>query len=189
MLLTSAFLMKLPLPLYPIQILWINLVTEGVQDKTFAFNREEKNLMEEKPRKPEKTFFDKKQLFDIVFTAFFMGGINFLLFMYLLKIMSYEEAVTITFTSLIVNQWFNGFQAIRVEPFFKDIKKSFTVNPYMYLGVSIGAVLQLSAIYMFPHWIHAVPMSIEDWKYIFLTCIILFGIIESKKWIEYFLRK
>ncbi|MBK3331765.1 cation-transporting P-type ATPase [Persephonella atlantica] len=189
MLLTSAFLMKLPLPLYPIQILWINLVTEGVQDKTFAFSKEEKNLMEEKPKKPEKTFFDRKQLFDIIFTAFFMGGINFLLFMYLLKITSYEKAVTITFTSLIANQWFNGFQSIRIEPFLKNLKKSFTVNPYMYLGVSIGVILQLLAIYVFPQWLHTVPMSLEDWKYVLLTSAVLFGIIEIKKWIEYLIRK
>jgi Ca2+-transporting ATPase len=46
-LISSAFLLNFPLPLHPIQILWINVVTEGVQDKTFAFNREDKDVMKE----------------------------------------------------------------------------------------------------------------------------------------------
>ncbi|WP_457622505.1 cation-translocating P-type ATPase [Persephonella sp.] len=189
MLLTSAFLLKLPLPLYPLQILWINVVTEGVQDKTFPFSKEEKDVMSEKPKKPEKTFFDKKQLFDISFTAFFMGGINLLLFIYLLEITTYERAVGITFTSLIANQWFNGFQAVREEPFFKNILKSFTVNPYMYLGVGLGMALQLSATYIFPEWLHTVPLTLTDWLLVLTTCLSLFLIIEIKKWIEYFIER
>jgi len=188
-LLTSAFLFKLPLPLYPIQILWINLVTEGVQDKTFAFGKEEKNLMEEKPKKPEKTFFDRRQLLDISFAAAVMGLLNFGLFMYLLGIMSYEKAVTITFSSLIANQWFNGFQAIKDEPFFKDISKSFTVNPYMYLGAGIGFILQLGAVYIFPQWIHTVPLDLKDWIYVLGTSITVFLMIEIKKWILYGIKK
>ncbi len=189
MLLTSAFLLKLPLPLYPLQILWINVVTEGVQDKTFPFSKEEKDVMSEKPKKPEKTFFDRKQLFDIIYTAFFMGGINLILFVYLLETTTYERAVGITFTSLIANQWFNGFQAIREEPFFKNIKKSFTVNPYMYLGVGIGIFLQLIAIYIFPQWLHTVPLSLIDWILVLITCTALFLIIEIKKWVEYLLER
>ena len=188
-LLTTAFLFKLPLPLYPIQILWINLVTEGVQDKTFAFGKDEKNFMEEKPKKPEKTFFDRRQLFDIFFAAGVMGLINFMLFMYLLGIVSYEKAVTITFSSLIANQWFNGFQAITEEPFFKNISKSLTVNPYMYLGAGIGFILQLGAVYVFPQWIHTVPLDLKDWLYVLGTSVSVFLLIEIKKWVQYRLDK
>ena len=188
-LLTSAFLFKLPLPLYPIQILWINLVTEGVQDKTFAFCKDEKNLMEEKPKKPEKTFFDRRQLFDISFVAIIMGFLNFILFIYLLGIVSYEKAVTITFSSLIANQWLNGIQAIKEEPFFKNIRKSFTVNPYMYLGSGIGFILQLGAVYIFPQWIHTVPLHFKDWIFILGTSVAVFLMIEIKKWVQHRINK
>ncbi|SNZ03323.1 Ca2+-transporting ATPase [Persephonella hydrogeniphila] len=187
-LITSTFLMNLPLPLYPVQILWINLVTEGVQDKTFAFGKEEKDFMAEKPKKPEKTFFDEKQLFDILYTAFIMGGINTALFAYLLKITSYETAVTIVFTSLIANQWINGIQSIKEEPFLKKPLKSLTVNPYMYIGTGIGFTLQLGAIYLFSEWIHTVPLSLQEWSYILISSIAVFTLIEIKKWIESIIR-
>ena len=91
-----------------------------------------------------------------------MGGINLLLFIYLLEITTYERAVGITFTSLIANQWFNGFQAIKGEPFFKNVYRSFVINPYMYLGVGIGLMLQLSATYIFPDWLHTVPLTLKN---------------------------
>jgi Ca2+-transporting ATPase len=53
----------LPLPLSAIQILWINIVTDGVQDKMFAFARAEGNVMERHPHKPEKQVFDLSQIF------------------------------------------------------------------------------------------------------------------------------
>ncbi|WP_457643359.1 cation-translocating P-type ATPase [Persephonella sp.] len=181
LLLTSSFLLKLPLPLYPIQILWINVVTEGVQDKTFAFNKPEENIMDRKPEKPEKTFFDRKQLLDILFGASLIAFVNLLLFIYALEAFSYEKAVTLAFTSLIANQWINGFQAVKSEPYLKNLKSSIKANPYMFIGVGIGVLLQLSALYIFPEFMHAVPLSLSDWGFVLLTSIIVFFILELKK--------
>lgn len=185
---TSAFLMNMPLPLHPIQILWINVVTEGVQDKTFAFNKEDKDVMSEKPKKPEKVFFDKKQLFDILFAATFMALISLGVF-----ILSLEKntpyAMTMAFTTLIVSQWFNGFQSIKLTPFFYKPISSFTVNPYMYLGVSIGALLQLLATYTFPEFLHITPLSLNDWIIVLVSGFIFFLILEVKKWVEFTVKK
>src|SRR3990167_3103659 len=55
-LISLAIFSSLPLPLSAIQILWINLVTDGVQDKTFPFAKAEGDVMNRKPRRPEKQF-------------------------------------------------------------------------------------------------------------------------------------
>jgi len=183
MLLTSAFLLKLPLPLYPIQILWINLVTEGVQDKTFAFNRPPEDLMSQKPEKPEKAFFDKKQLIDITYGALLIGGINLIVFIYMLKMADYSLAVTTTFTSLIANQWVNGFQAIKDEPFLKNIPDTFRANPYMFLGVGIGFLLQLVAVYVIPQWLHTTPLSIREWIIVLISSVAIFILLEIRKFL------
>jgi Ca2+-transporting ATPase len=189
-LISSAFLMNFPLPLHPIQILWINVVTEGVQDKTFAFNKEEKDLMKEKPKKPEKTFFDKKQLIDIIFSGSIMAVLSLFLFLIFLQKTDLKHAMSMAFASLVVNQWFNGFQSIITQPFLLDIRKSLTINPYMFAGVSIGFVLQLFATYLFPDWLHMVPLSLEDWLIVFGVGVGFFFIVEIKKWIEFlFLNK
>ena len=61
-LISSTVFFGLPLPLLPIQILWINLVTDGVQDKTFPFIREEGNVMARSPKDPAQQFFDSRQM-------------------------------------------------------------------------------------------------------------------------------
>ncbi|NPA54222.1 MAG: cation-transporting P-type ATPase [Aquificae bacterium] len=184
-LLSSAFLMNLPLPLHPIQILWINLVTEGVQDKTFAFNKEEKDLMKEKPKRPEKAFFDKKQLRDILFAGFVMTVLILGVFIYFLNKTNLQHAVSMAFTSLIVSQWFNGFQAIITQPFFLNIKKSLSINPYMFIGAAFGFLLQLIITYVFPNWFHMVSLSLTDWFVVFSVGMGFFLIIEFKKWVEF----
>ncbi len=186
---SSAFLMNYPLPLHPIQILWINLVTEGVQDKTFAFNKVDESVMNEKPVKPEKAFFDKKQLINITYAGFVMALISLIVFIYFLKNSSLEHAMTMGFSTLIVSQWFNGFQALTDKPFFYNIKESLTINPYMFLGVGIGLLLQFGTTYLFPEWLHIVPMSIEDWFFVFSAGFIFFLIIELKKWVSGYIYK
>ena len=188
-LISSAFILNYPIPLHPIQILWINVVTEGVQDKTFAFNKEDKDVMKEKPQRPEKVFFDKKQIFDILLTAGFMTLITLSVFLYVLKTSSLKHAITISFTTLIVSQWLNGIQSIKSTPFFYKPLTSFIVNPYMYIGILIGLSLQLFMTYLFPQFLHIVPLSFKEWAIVLFASLGFFFLLEFKKWIEFFLKR
>ncbi len=183
-LITSSFLLNLPLPLHPIQILWINLVTEGVQDKTFAFNKKEKNLMENKPERIERMLFDKKQIVDILFSGVSMAVITLSLFIYYLNIFNVKHATAVAFTSLVVNQWFNGIQATVNRPFFKGFKENISFNRYMFLGIGVGFVLQIIALYIFPSVFHAEMLSFKDWFIILLSGLVFFFLLEAKKWLH-----
>lgn len=189
-LISSVILAGLPLPLYPTQILWVNLVTNGVQDKTFPFAKEEGKVMERPPRNPYKQFFDLPQIARILLFGLTMGLGNFFLFNHLLGIKSVETAVSIVFTSVVVAEWFNGFQAQKEkEPFFKNIKRSLTINPYIFVGTFAGLTLQLLALYVVPEWFHAVPMTIESWGYALMVPLLCFVVVEVRKWVEMFLEK
>jgi len=189
-LISLSILLGLPLPLFAIQILWINLVTDGVQDKTFPFCKEETNVMNRLPRRPERLFFDKYQMARILYFGIVMGLTNTLLYMHLLNIYEYPIVNSIIFTSSVVAQWFNGIQAQKErEPFFKNIKKSLTINPYIFLGISAGIVLQLIALYLVPDWFKTVPLPFEGWLYVLLVGLICFFAVEIWKWVEYFISK
>jgi len=181
LLLSLAFLLRLPFPLYPTQILWINLVTDGVQDKTFPFNREEADVMGEKPRKPERVFIDTKQMVDILSTATFTGAINLFLFLFLLNSTTYELAVSTVFTSMVANQWVIGIQTVRELPFLYKPWRNFIVNPYIFLGILLGLLLQSLVLYVFPEYMHAYPLSMEEWKLVGLTSCGVFLFIEIRK--------
>ena len=47
------------MPLVAIQLLWLNVVTDGIQDIALSFERAEKDIMKEKPRDPKESLFDK----------------------------------------------------------------------------------------------------------------------------------
>jgi Ca2+-transporting ATPase len=176
----------LPLPLLPIQILWINLVTDGVQDKTFPFIKEEGNVMNRPPVSPSRQFFDRRQIRRIVTYGFILGGLGGIIFWYLLGEYPYELAVSIVFTAFVCSQWSNGIQAqLEHEPFLLDIRKSISINPYIFLGIGLGVVLQLIAVYVIPDIFGVVPLAIEHWAYVIAIAIAAFLVVEAIKWLEY----
>jgi Ca2+-transporting ATPase len=186
-LLALAIFSGLPLPLDPIMILWINLVTDGTQDKTFPFIKEEEGVMEKAPVQPGKQFFDRRQIARIMVFGAIMGITSYLLFYYLLGVTSYIVASSITFVGVVIPQWVNGIQAQKEkEPFFKNIRRSLTINPFIFLGAGIGLGLQLFAIYVVPDWFNMVPLTANDWIYPLGLVVLAFIVIEVRKVIEYY---
>ncbi|MEM0448347.1 MAG: cation-transporting P-type ATPase [Methanomassiliicoccales archaeon] len=189
-LIALSLMANLPLPLIAIQILWINLVTDGVQDKTFPFAKEEGDVMARMPRDPQHQFFDREQIFRILFFALAVGWLIFEMYELLLTRYSRELAITIVFTSLVVAQWVNGIQAQKEkEPFFVNVRRSFTINPYVYMGVGVGMVLQLAAVYLLNDWFYTVPMNLEHWLYVLMIAVTSFVAIEARKLVEYYLMR
>jgi Ca2+-transporting ATPase len=187
-LLLLAFLLTLPQPLYATQILWINLITDGIQDKTLILSKEEKWIFKLKPKVFSNWFLDKIQLLRMFSFALFTGLLLVGIFIYLLnKNYPLDTAVTILFTSLVVAQWAHGFQIVREQPFFYKPLENFKNNPYIFLVVlGLGIPLQLSAVYIFPEILHCVPLDLKDWIYPTITFVGSFVFLEIRKWIEFF---
>ena len=68
----------LPLPLTAVQLLWLNLVTNGGQDVALAFERREAGLLKRKPRAPDEPIFDGLMVRETLISGAFMGGVAFL---------------------------------------------------------------------------------------------------------------
>lgn len=182
-LISLAIVAGLPLPLLPIQILWVNLVTDGVQDKTFPFIGEEGNVMTRSPKKPVEQFFDRPQILRILLFGSVMGILCFLVFLHLLDRYPYEVAVSVMFTSFVCFQWFNGIQAQKeLEPFLVNIRRSFSINPLIFAGVGVGMLLQLCAVYLVPGWFGALPLSPDQWLYPAVLSVAAFFLVEAIKW-------
>jgi len=177
----------LPLPLTAIQILWINLVSDGVLDKTFPFAKAEGDVMKRKPLAPQKKFFSLAQIVRIAIFGAGLGVFCYFLYLYLLDKYPYESVTTIVFTSVVLAQWANGIQAQKeTEPFFRHFIRSFSINPYIFIGLGAGIALQWVAVYLLPTVFHTVPLTIDQWKYPIISFFVAFGLVEVRKWIEKF---
>jgi P-type Ca2+ transporter type 2C len=183
----SSIFSGLPIPLSAIHILWINIVTDGAQDKMFAFAKEESDVMEMKPKPPHKQFLDGRQIFRLLTFGVGMGLFTLLMFIYLLPIYPFKVVSTLVFTSVVTAQWANGVQAQKErEPFFFHLSKSFTINPLIYLGLGISLLLQCGALYLLPDLFHVVPITLDLWIYPLMSFGASFLLVEIRKWIEYF---
>jgi len=184
-LITFAIFAGLPMPLLPIQILWENLVTDGTQDKVFAFAKAEGNVMLRAPKKANGQFFDRRQVGRVLTFGLAMGTINFIGFWYLLGHYSYVEVVSITFTAVVFSQWVNGILAQKEgEPFIVNVRRSLGINRYIFAGTGIGILLQLFAVYVVPGWFGVVPLDAGGWVWVGLLCAATFVVVEARKWIE-----
>ena len=85
-----AIIFDMPLPLVAIQLLWLNVVTDGIQDFALSFEKAENNIMNEKPKSPKTSLFDKKLLTNILFSGLVIGLIVFVVWYYLINIQNMD---------------------------------------------------------------------------------------------------
>lgn len=121
-----SILMGLPLPLLPIQLLWLNLVTNGLQDVALAFEPEEGNELKRKPRHPNEPVFDRLMLERVILNAVVMGCLAFIVFKIQLAAgMSVESARNITLLQMVLFENIHVFnsrsehQSIFKQPFWE----------------------------------------------------------------------
>ncbi len=191
LIISCAILMALPLPLHPTQILWVNIVTDGVCDKAFAVCKEEGDVMNRCVRPLGQQFFDPVLVYRIVWFAFVTAVMVLGLFLYLLSShYSYGTALTASFTTLVTAQWINAILSQKEsEPFFKNIRRSLSINPWIWVGISVGICLQGVALYIVPDWFHVIPPTAEILGYVLMASSGIFVLAEGYKWVEYRYRR
>lgn len=80
-----SILFNLPMPLVAIQLLWLNIVTDGLQDFALSFEKTEDGVMEEPPRRTNDTLFNKELLMEVLVAGLTMGIIVFAVWNGLIK--------------------------------------------------------------------------------------------------------
>lgn len=83
-----SIIFNLPIPLTAIQLLWLNLITNGIQGDALAFEKDDENVLKEKVKK--QTIFDKLMIKEIAISSIVMAAIEFIFYVYLLKIRKTE---------------------------------------------------------------------------------------------------
>ncbi len=140
-----AILSGVPLPLLPIQILWINLVTDGLPAVALGVEPAEKELMNENPRSPQEGIFSRGLGYRILIQGITIGLITILVFMLVLRTGSgLKMARSIAFCTLVFSQLSYVF-ACRSEsrPL---IKLSLWANPYLLCAVLISGMMQFMVV-------------------------------------------
>jgi len=159
-----AMILALPLPLTAIQILWVNLVTDGLPAMALGLDKPEENVMSRKPRKAKEGIFARGLGWKIISRGFLIGGVTLIAFMTALhnNPNNLEYAQTIAFMTLVLAQLIHVFDC-------RSEKSIFSRNPFgnMYLvwAVIISLALALVVIYYPPlqEIFDTVAIKPRDW--------------------------
>ncbi|WP_090858228.1 calcium-translocating P-type ATPase, PMCA-type [Paraliobacillus sp. PM-2] len=180
-----AIMMSYPLPLIPVQILWVNLVTDGLPAMALGLDQPEKNVMKMPPRPVKEGIFSRGLGLKIITRGFMIGLVTLFAFM-----TAYQSdpdhliyARTIAFTTLVMAQLIHVFDC-------RSERSVFARNPfqnlYLLAAVISSVVLLLIVIYYPPLQVifETVPIHLKDWIYVISMAAIptvLFGFIPAKK--------
>lgn len=178
-----APLAGLPLPLLPIHILWINLVTDGLPGLALASERAEPDIMQRPPRKADESLFSEGIGFHIVWVGLLMAGITLATQAWTIG-HNKEHWQTMVFTVLAFSQ-LGHVLAIRSERTFLYRQGIFT-NKLLIFAVLITVVLQLVVIYL-PYAnkvMKTQPLSLAELLLSILFASIVFHAVELEKYIK-----
>lgn len=171
----------MPIPLLPIHILWVNLVTDGLPGLALAVEPEEKGLMARPPRPPRESIFADGMWQDILWIGLLMGGVTLVT-----QAWSYRTGhahwQTMVFTVLTLSQMGNVL-ALRSER-----ESFFTMGPLTNLPL-LGAVVLTCALQMATIYIPALnpifktePLDLDELLLCLALSSIVFVAVEVEKW-------
>jgi Ca2+-transporting ATPase len=172
----------LPIPLLPIHILWINLVTDGLPGLAFSAEPAERDIMQRPPRPVNESFFSHGMWQHILWVGLAVGGISIGMLAWTIEQKaSYWQ--TSVFTVLVFCQLFHSL-AVRSES-----ESIFTIgifsNKPMFSAVSITALLQLMVVYTpaFNHILHTQPLPLDALIGCIAVSSIIFWAVEGEKFL------
>ena len=168
-----SILCNMPMPLVAIQLLWLNVVTDGIQDIALSFEKKEKDIMLEPPRSSKEGFFDKVLIEEIVFSGIVIGLFVFGLWVYLIKIknMDLKNARGYVMALMIILQNMHAFNCRSEKQSTLDI--SLKSNPIFGIGILFSIILGLIVLEIpfITTIFKTKPIPIMD-----LSILLLFGI-------------
>jgi Ca2+-transporting ATPase len=172
----------LPIPLLPIHILWINLVTDGLPGLAFAAEPAEPGIMQRAPRPPEENIFAHGMWQHILWVGLFVGGVSIATLAWAIsRDVSYWQ--TMVFTVLTVSQLFHSL-AVRSESV-SLFRIGLFSNLPMLGAVMLTLVLQIVVVYTpaLNSIFHTQPLPMFDLAVcLALSSLVLFA-VEIEKWL------
>jgi len=187
-----AMMAGLPLPLVPIQILWVNLVTDGLPAMALGVDQAENELMKHKPRKAKENIFARRLGWKIISRGILIGVCTLGAFWVTLLEGDLVRAQTVAFATLVMAQLIHVFDCRSSRSIFH---RNLFENKYLVLAVVSSLVLMLGVMYIeaLQPIFNTVSIGLREWCLVIVAAAfptLFFGVgsvlsggkSKSKKW-------
>ena len=182
-----SLLFDTPLPLFPLQLLWLNLVTNGIQDVALAFEPPEGNELKQKARPPNEPIFNRLMIERIGVNAIVMGCLAFALFKWQIDSgVAEQEARNMTLLLMVL---FENVHVLNSRSEKQSIfKQYFFGNKFLLFGMLAAQGIHIMAMYTpgLRELLELSPVSLQQWTGLLGIALSLIVVDELHK---YFLHK
>ncbi len=177
-----------PLALAPkiaVQLLWINLLTDGLPALALGADPPADGIMERKPRPKSERLINKNTLYFIAWMGIIETIVILGLYAYYFFADEILKAYTIFFTGFVV------LEAVSVYLVRWRYNSPFFSNKWLHITIALSLLLQLAVLYTAEgnSWFQVVPLNLHDWLMIGLAGLLLSGIVMSAMKAEKFFVK
>ncbi|PIQ82140.1 MAG: ATPase [Candidatus Omnitrophica bacterium CG11_big_fil_rev_8_21_14_0_20_64_10] len=172
----------LPLPLLATQLLWLNLVTNGIQDVALAFEPAEGDEMDRPPRRPQEPIFDRLMIERVLLSGLLMGATAFGLYRVLLSA-GWELAVARN-SVLLLMVLFENIQVLNSRSERRSaFRHSLLRNPFLLWGTLGTQAIHIGALYtpVLRRVLETGPVSFAHWTVLLVLALGLLAVMELHK--------
>ncbi len=172
-----------PLILIPIQILWINLATDGITALSLSVEKAEKTIMDEPPRPVMQPLLTSKIMYGLGAAGLYIGLSTFLLFEHYLD-QSYALASTVAFTTIVMTAQMLALAFRSLHSPLSSI--GWFSNPWILGAILVTTAMQAAALYtpFLQRVLHTVPLDGQNWIVIFAVMLPLLVAPEIYKLVK-----
>lgn len=178
-----ALITGLPLPFLPVQLLWLNLVTNGAQDVALAFEKGEQYVLNGPPRKPTHGIFDRLMITQTLLSASVMMLLTFGLWFHLLNNLHYEEAearnIVLLLMVLLQNFHVLNCRSERSSVF----SIPFANNYFVWISIIVAQGIHILSMHIpfMQNLLSVEPVSLSEWLKLLATASIILVVMEVYK--------
>ncbi len=184
LLMAGATLLGMPLPLATVQILYINLATDGLPALALSVDPPEEDLMKRAPRDPRVGIFTRPVVVLMVIGGIWLALVNLGMFIWALNSgRSTDEARTMTFVSVVLFEFFKAYN-------FRSDRNSVFHRPFAnkWLNLAILWEMTLLSLIVYLPVLHPIfdtfSLPLMDWVIIIALAVTVIPVLELGKWME-----
>lgn len=174
-----------PLILLPVQILWMNLITDSLIALALGLESAETDIMQRPPREPAEPILNRQAIAMIIGLGIYVGLATLWIFHHVLtdsNPATVALAQTMAFHGIIVIEWFNvlNFRTLRIPV----TQVGLFSNRWMLAAIGMTFCVQMCALYVpiFQTALHTLPLGWRHWGLIVMVAFPVFGLCETIKY-------
>jgi magnesium-transporting ATPase (P-type) len=185
LLIGAIVLLGSPVPLLPAQILWLNLVTNGIQDVALAFEAGEKGVMKQPPRHPSEGIINRKMLEQVLVSSITMSVTCFIAWLVMLNMGMDIETIRYHLLTLLVLMQFYYVLSCRSETV-SAFRVPLRNNPVLIFGMAVAFVIYVLAteLPLLQELLRTESMPLQTWLLFGVSASVVIIAMEVYKWIQ-----